>query len=201
MLTSSSLVPLNSTQESDMNVSSATSSYASYGAMQPPPPPPDSESIVEELMASYDSDGDGTLSSDEFSAAAAANGTEDAETLLAQLDSSGDSLLSSEELLAAIEASKPEPPQGMGPPPPPPESSETSEERLEALFAELDTDGDGSISSEEFLAGAPDTSDASAVSETDESSNTSVMAQTLHNQIFASLYDYYLGSDATTQSA
>ncbi|MBI5523499.1 MAG: EF-hand domain-containing protein [Desulfarculus sp.] len=102
------------------------------------------------MMEEMDSDGDGSLSADEI-------GVE--QSVLSQADSDGDSKLSDSELIALMGQ--------MAPPPPPPGGMGMSQAGQEGgagqappdaseLFSQLDTDGDGSISQEEFLAGRPD---------------------------------------------
>lgn len=107
--------------------------------------------MASRMMEEMDNDGDGSLSADEI-------GVE--QSVLSQADSDGDSKLSDSELIALMGQMAPPPPpsgggMGMsqagqegGAGQAPPDASE--------LFSQLDTDGDGSISQEEFLAGRPD---------------------------------------------
>lgn len=106
--------------------------------------------MASRMLEEMDSDGDGSLSASEI-------GVE--QGVLSQADSDGDSKLSDSELISLMSQ--------MGPPPRPEGGMGMSQNGQEGaagqappdpgeLFSQLDTDGDGSISQAEFLAGRPD---------------------------------------------
>ncbi len=103
------------------------------------------------LVQDRDADGDGSLSSEEI-------GVE--QDLLSQADTDGDGKLSESELVGLMNM--------MGPPPPPMDdvgmsqastggsTSSEAGQGLSSLFSQLDTNGDGLVSEDEFLAGRPE---------------------------------------------
>jgi Ca2+-binding EF-hand superfamily protein len=91
---------------------------------------------IESIMESDDANQDGVLTIDE---------TPMSEDMFADADTDSSGDLSSEEL-EEVFSNDPPP---MGPPPPSSETESTEASELEALLAEEDTDGDGSISAEE----------------------------------------------------
>ena len=161
-----------------MTVSSNYSSYASYGyssSSAPQMSKPSFEEIAQNMLSSMDSDGDGSVSSTEFGAAA--SGSSSAGDIFSLLDTDSSGSMSTEELVAALKNMKPpEPPQGQGnmPPPPgdmgsmPPPPSPTqgaSGSDASQLFSALDTNQDGSISQEELSALFEDSNSASSQTE------------------------------------
>ena len=73
----------------------------------PPPPPPQSSELAEELMSYADTDQDGSLTMDEFSAALQSSENGDEETLARifdETDTDGDGIVTQEELLSAMES-------------------------------------------------------------------------------------------------
>ena len=175
-----------------MYINSTQSSYTNMMQGVRPPPPPSSQQLAEEFITSYDSDNDGSISSDEFSTAAKANGIDSSQIseLFSLLDGNGEGSISSEELLSALEQSRPRPPQGMGPPPPPPQQGKDG---LEELFSSLDSDEDGTLSVEEFLAQSEDQSTQNATGLS--------LKQTLHNHIFESMVNYYSNAQQSSFTA
>lgn len=93
-------------------------------------------SSIESIMENDDANQDGVLTIDE---------TPMSEDMFADADSDSSGDLSTEELEEVFSNGPPP----MGPPPPSGETESTEESELEALLAEEDTDGDGSISAEE----------------------------------------------------
>jgi Ca2+-binding EF-hand superfamily protein len=108
----------------------------------PPPPPPDASAIGGQMLSELDADEDGLLSGEELG---------DLSGELSSADTDGDGLISEEELVSAISAEmesrmETASPEMQGPPPPPQmDASSVSEQ----MMSELDTDGDGSLSTEE----------------------------------------------------
>ncbi|WP_055037025.1 EF-hand domain-containing protein [Blastochloris viridis] len=93
---------------------------------------------ISKLFSSIDSDGDGSLSADEFSTFVQSLGgsAEDASELYSSIDSDGDGAVSEEELASAL------------PPPPPP----LAEDAAGSIVSALDSDGDGALSKSELEA-------------------------------------------------
>ena len=102
-------------------------------------------------VASMDSDGDGMVTQAEFVAARPDDVSEEqATSLFASFDSEDAGTLSVDALSEAMA-------QGPGQAPPgPPPPSDTGDDTLSSLFSTLDSDGDGVVSQEEFLAARPD---------------------------------------------
>ncbi len=144
----------------------------SAGLYGPPPPRPPASSdssssssstttqSVSDMFGKLDTDGDGSVSEAEFSAARPDDVSEEMSAqLYKSLDSDGSGSLSESEYATAM--------SGMaqfGPPPPPPpqisgDSSDSSTSQVSSItdiFGKLDTDGDGSVSEAEFSAIRPD---------------------------------------------
>nr|WP_245307363.1 EF-hand domain-containing protein [Rhizobium altiplani] len=107
----------------------------------------------DDLVASMDTDGDGQVSIAEFVAARPSDVSEDQATnLFNSFDTEASGSLTVDQLQEAM--SRNAPPMGAGPPPPP-SSSSSSDDSSSDLFTSLDTDGDGVVSQEEFVAGRP----------------------------------------------
>lgn len=121
-----------------------------------------SQQFQKELLSKLDSNGDGSVGQDELSSALSQKSDDGILVSLSDnfsdldSDSSGD--LSSEEMAA------------MAPPPPPPRDQAPNTELADALLSALDTDGDGTVSSDELSSGL-----ASAGSSTATSTDTSAM--------------------------
>ena len=98
---------------------------------------------AEDMFAKIDSDGDGVISESEFvDGRPSSMSAEQASSLFSQMSGDGDSMTKEQFL-----ANAPKPPQG-GPGGKPPSADD--------LFAKLDVDGDGSVTSAEFIAGRPE---------------------------------------------
>jgi len=109
------------------------------------------DTAQDDLVTSMDADGDGQVSMAEFVAARPSDVSEEQATNLFNIfDTEGSGSLTTDQLQEAM--SKNAPPMGAGPPPPPPSSSDDSSSDL---FSSLDTDGDGVVSQEEFVAARP----------------------------------------------
>ncbi len=125
-----------------------------------------STSTTDDLFSKIDTSGDGTVSEDEFNtfrsemeaqfknsvmtskydSTGAATSTDD---LFSKVDSDGDGTVSEDEFgmfRSAMES------HGAPPPPPPPDSSasSSSSSSIDDLFGKIDTDGDGTVSEDEF---------------------------------------------------
>ncbi|ARQ13904.1 calcium-binding EF-hand domain-containing protein (plasmid) [Rhizobium etli] len=106
-------------------------------------------------VADLDSDGDGYVSKAEFVAARPSDFSEDqAGTLFDSLDSEGAGSLSVDSLAEAMSAQRSERPDG----PPPP----GDDDQFASLLSDLDTNGDGVVSLDEFLAGMHDVTESQA---------------------------------------
>lgn len=103
------------------------------------------------LLSDLDTDGDGSISKDEFVAGRPFDVTEDqAGTLFDSFDSEGAGSLSVDELTEAMSAEQSQ--RSEGPPPPPPAEDDESQ----SLLSDLDTNGDGLVTLDEFMAGKPE---------------------------------------------
>lgn len=113
-----------------------------------------------QLLAKLDSNGDGSLNSDELAEGmrdilpppstmefAQSRGQEEEGERFSKLDTDGDGSLSQAEFEAGRPSSRMEGPGGMPPPPPPDEAASSG--AVQALFKALDTDSDGGISQKE----------------------------------------------------
>ncbi|NEJ69691.1 EF-hand domain-containing protein [Rhizobium phaseoli] len=115
----------------------------------PPPPPHDDPSAS--LISDLDTDGDGLVSKAEFVAGRPADVTEDqAGTLFDSFDSESAGSLSVDALTEAMSSQSSQRPDG--PPPPPP----ADDDQTASLLSDLDTNGDGLVTLDEFMAGRPD---------------------------------------------
>ena len=116
-----------------------------------PPPPPEGGDELSSLLSDLDTDGDGLVSKAEFVAGRPSDVSEDqAGTLFDSFDSESAGSLSVDALTEAMSAQSSQRPEG--PPPPPP----AEDEQTASLLSDLDTDGDGLVSLDEFMAGRPD---------------------------------------------
>ncbi|HBR06194.1 MAG TPA: hypothetical protein DD766_03715 [Desulfovibrio sp.] len=100
--------------------------------------------MASDLIDTYDSDGDGSLSAEELGMTASE---------LAAYDTDGDGLLNSEELVSGLKADKEAMMAQSAPPPPPP--GETDADLASTILADLDSDGDGSLSLAELGTDSP----------------------------------------------
>ncbi|MBX5156723.1 MULTISPECIES: EF-hand domain-containing protein [unclassified Rhizobium] len=117
----------------------------------PPPPPPADDDQSASLISDLDTDGDGLVSKAEFVAGRPSDVTEDqAGTLFDSFDSESAGSLSVDALTEAMSSQSSQRPDG--PPPPPPADNDQSA----SLLSDLDTNGDGLVTLDEFMAGRPD---------------------------------------------
>nr|WP_246705476.1 EF-hand domain-containing protein [Rhizobium sp. WYCCWR 11152] len=116
-----------------------------------PPPPPAGDDDLASLLSDLDTNGDGSISKDEFVAGRPSDVTEDqAGTLFDSFDSEGAGSLSVDALTEAMSAEQSQ--RSEGPPPPPPAEDDQSQ----SLLSDLDTNGDGLVTLDEFMAGKPE---------------------------------------------
>ncbi|HWU62840.1 MAG TPA: EF-hand domain-containing protein [Ensifer sp.] len=116
-----------------------------------------------DMYTAMDTDGDGSVTEQEFLAAKPDDVSDDqAKALYDSIDTKGTGSITEDQLATSMQHGGA---HGAGrmPPPPPPSSSDsssssstTSSSDISDLFASLDTDGDGSVSASEFLAAKPD---------------------------------------------
>lgn len=163
-----------------------------------------------------DTDGNGTVDSTEFSAAAqklasASDSSSSATDIFSMLDTNSDGAMSTEELVSSMkEMRPPEPPLGEitgGTPPPPPPPSEESLESSESsnaneVFSALDTNQDGSISPDELMALFGDSSENSEITVSTEgtSAQKTTGSDTMRNNWLEKVLSYY-GNNASSSSA
>ncbi|MCI8212918.1 calcium-binding protein [Pseudomonas sp. S25] len=124
-------------------ISGVSNSYSSYTSSSASTAA--SKKFQEQLLAKLDTDGDGSISKDELSAANSSSDSKDGITVslskaFSDLDANDDDSLDADEL-AAITA------------PPPPPGGQPATDVAEDLLSALDTDGDGTINSDELTAG------------------------------------------------
>jgi Ca2+-binding EF-hand superfamily protein len=151
-------------------------------SMQMPPPPPRDAApqtdVAESLLSALDTDGDGTINSDELTAGlSSAGSTADSAQVFDALDTNEDGTVSLDELTASLQ-----PPA----PPAPPASTSTStastEDTSAQLFSALDADSDGSISASELTSALSTASNGSNSSTTTSDDTT---AQALSRMVAA----------------
>jgi len=146
-------------------------------SMQMPPPPPRDAApetdAAESLLSALDTDGDGTINSDELTAGlSSAGSTADSAQVFDALDTNEDGTVSLEELTASLQPPAP-------PAPPAATSTASTEEASAQLFSALDADSDGSISASELsraLTSAQSTASNSSNSSTSSSDDTTAQA-------------------------
>ncbi|KGU86937.1 EF-hand domain-containing protein [Pseudomonas mediterranea] len=171
--------------------SSGDLSTDEMAAMAPPPPPPGDQppntELADALLSALDSDGDGSVSSEELSSGLSSAGSSaDSAQVFSALDKNQDGTVSLDELAASLAP----------PPPPPPPQQASSEE----LFSQLDADGDGSVTASE-LTSALQSSDSSTtgtdtsamlmkVLDSDSSTDQSKVSEAL-NRMIANLSRQY----------
>jgi Ca2+-binding EF-hand superfamily protein len=103
------------------------------------------------MLSDLDTDGDGQVSKAEFVAGRPSDVSEDqAGTLFDSFDSESSGSLSVDTLTEAMSAQRSERPEG------PPPSADDDDDQFASLPSDLDTDGDGLVTLDEFMAGKPD---------------------------------------------
>ncbi|WP_345991840.1 EF-hand domain-containing protein [Sulfurimonas sp. HSL-1716] len=209
-----------------MTVSSSYNAYSSYSSSGVTSSAhrgkPDFEKMAQELLTSMDSDNSSSIDKTEFSAAAQAlasnsnsstsstsSDTSSASDVFDTLDTNSDGTLSTDELMAALKNMKPpKPPQGqdgdMPPPPPggmppPNDSSSASSDTsgIDKLFSALDTNQDGSISSDELSALFGDSTDQDS-STTASASSTDNITKQISNDWLQKILSYYGNNSASS---
>ncbi|WSH68857.1 EF-hand domain-containing protein (plasmid) [Rhizobium ruizarguesonis] len=129
----------------------AMSAQQSERAEGPPPPPPSDDDDLASMLSDLDTDGDGQVSKAEFVAGRPSDVSEDrAGTLFDSFDSEGSGSLSVDTLTEAMSAQRSERPEG------PPPLADDDDDQFASLLSDLDTDGDGLVTLDEFMAGKPD---------------------------------------------
>ncbi|MCK9371821.1 MAG: EF-hand domain-containing protein [Sulfuricurvum sp.] len=190
---------------------------------------PDFEKMAQELLNSLDTDKSGSIDKAEFSAAAQAlassssSSTTDsssANDIFSTLDTDSSGSMSTEEFVTALKNMKPPehaqgereggmpppPPGGMPPPPPPSESSSSESESATEIFSALDTNQDGTISSEEFMALFEEKSSESTTASTETTATASTETETddafktMRNDMLQKILSYY-GSNASSSNS
>lgn len=126
---------------------------------QPPPPPPNAE----EVISNGDTDGDGSLNLEEFTEALAGNDSSRLAEMFAEADTDSDGQVSEEELQTAMDNHAPGGPGG-----PQASASNTAVDFLSAA----DTDGDSSLSLEEFTETLGGNSSSSSIVDMFEQADT-----------------------------
>ncbi|MBY3045456.1 EF-hand domain-containing protein [Rhizobium leguminosarum] len=129
----------------------AMSAQQSERAEGPPPPPPSDDDDLTSMLSDLDTDGDGQVSKAEFVAGRPSDVSEEqAGTLFDSFDSESSGSLSVDTLTEAMSAQRSERPEG------PPPSADDDDDQFASLLSDLDTDGDGLVTLDEFMAGKPD---------------------------------------------
>ncbi|QIO54288.1 EF-hand domain-containing protein (plasmid) [Rhizobium leguminosarum bv. trifolii] len=128
----------------------AMSAQQSERAEGPPPPPSSDDDDLASLLSDLDTDGDGLVSKAEFVADRPSDVSgEQAGTLFDSFDSAGSGSLSVDTLTEAMSAQQSKRPEG------PPPSADDDDDQFASLLSDLDTDGDGLVTLDEFMAGKP----------------------------------------------
>jgi Ca2+-binding EF-hand superfamily protein len=116
-----------------------------------------SQKLSDEMFSTLDTDSSGLVDESEFTSLIEEltnAGSEDIASAFANIDSDSDGSITQSELASAIESSMPPPPMMGGMPPPMQSTSEEDDSTSEDdIFAQFDTNGDGTVSQEELLAG------------------------------------------------
>lgn len=111
-----------------------------------------------EMFSKLDTDGDGSVTKDEFLAGKPDNvSDEQAESLWSKISGDNGDSLTQEQFVSGMQSAEQSRHAGRGGPPPgPPPGGQDEEQDATAIFDKLDTNGDGKVSQTEFLAGKPD---------------------------------------------
>lgn len=201
-----------------MTVSSNYSSYASYSSSSAASSnvqrsKPDFEAMAQEMIASMDTDGNGSINSTEFTAALQSGSDKDisatANDIFLQLDSDSSGSMSTEEFMTALKASHPQPVQegemGSMPPPPPSDSSASSlESGASDIFSSLDTNQDGVITQDELMAlfkqSSKQSETSANASKTDAASSNGDAFNNMRTKMLQQILSYY-GSGSNTDTS
>ncbi len=171
----------------------SSSSYLSYtSSPSSTTASANSKKFQQDLFSYLDSDGSGSVSSDELKTALSnTDTTADSSKVFAALDTNKDGKVSLDELSSAMQASATPPPS-------------TQNDNSDQLFSLLDADGNGSIDSSE-LSSALSSASASASSSSNSSSTDQsttdakqAAATALSKMIAALSQRYDTGSNSTT---
>ncbi|WP_244598517.1 EF-hand domain-containing protein [Rhizobium tubonense] len=108
--------------------------------------PSDQPTSQADMISAIDTNGDGSISKQEFVAARPSNVSEDqASSLFSSFDSDNTGSLTEAQLAEAMQSHNPPPPPGAKP----------SDDDLSKTFSSMDKDGDGGVSEAEFIAARP----------------------------------------------
>lgn len=143
--------------DSDEDGAVSESEFASARPQGPPPPMMGGMQEGSDPFASVDEDSDGSLSASELTTFAEkmtemTGQTMDATKLMTSLDSDEDGAISADEFKAGKPQGPPPPPPGGMMPPGGTQASDSTDE-TSSIISSLDSDGDGSVSEDEFKVG------------------------------------------------
>lgn len=134
--------------------------------------------LKDDVFKAGDRNGDGSISKDELNLLLSNSNRKDttADDIMSALDSNKDGSISKNESDAVVDkAGQQRRAQGPPPPPPPSDSSSSSsgKSRSTAIFDDLDTNKDGTVSASELLAALSNSDDSSSESSSSDSASSS----------------------------